>query len=152
MIRERASEFRENPSDLLREGYWFPVLEDKIAGYLLSADQNAPASEIFCCETDVMKLYKCLEEKVLREISRFTSAALSQTVVPAPSAASPIPMSVIDMPVLGVYERPFNGIRGDAINLRAQFHQSEIIVSSDCVVAWMSNGFNDGPDLHSCIR
>ncbi len=64
MIRERTLEFRKNPSDLLREGYWFPVLEDKIAGYLLSADQNAPAPEIFCCETDVMKLYKCLEEKV----------------------------------------------------------------------------------------
>lgn len=35
-----------------------------MAGYLLSLDQKAPAPEIFCCETDVMRLYKCLEETI----------------------------------------------------------------------------------------
>jgi hypothetical protein len=61
---QRTSEFRNNPSGLESDGYWFHYLEDKVAGYLLSVDQQAPAPEIFCCVTDVTGLQQCLQEKV----------------------------------------------------------------------------------------
>lgn len=64
LIQQRTADFRTNSSGLVQDGYWFHYLEDKIAAYLLSVDQNAPAPEIFCCETDVLKLYDCLVEKV----------------------------------------------------------------------------------------
>ncbi|KAI2502637.1 extracellular matrix structural constituent [Fragilaria crotonensis] len=64
LIQQRTSQFRNNPSALEVDGYWFQYLEDKIAAYLLTVDQLAPAPEIFCCETDVAQLYQCLEDKV----------------------------------------------------------------------------------------
>ena len=64
LIQQRTTEARTSPFELESGGYWFHYLDDKIAGYLLSIDQQAPAPEIFCCETDVTKLYQCLEEKV----------------------------------------------------------------------------------------
>ncbi|KAI2501567.1 oxidoreductase [Fragilaria crotonensis] len=63
-IQQRTSEFRSNPSALESNGYWFQYLEDKIAGYLLSVDQQAPSPEIFCCVTDVAGLSQCLKDKV----------------------------------------------------------------------------------------
>ena len=64
LIQQRTTQSRVHPSDLVRDGYWFQFLDDKIAAYLFSVDQLAPAPEIFCCETDVTRLYQCLEEKV----------------------------------------------------------------------------------------
>jgi hypothetical protein len=64
LVQQRTSSFRNSPSTLVSKGFWFHNLEDKIAGYLLSVDQNVPVPEIFCCETNVDDLYKCLVEKV----------------------------------------------------------------------------------------
>ena len=64
LIQQRTTDARTSPSELESGGYWFHHLDDKIAGYLLFIDQQAPAPEIFRCETDVTKLYQCLEEKV----------------------------------------------------------------------------------------
>jgi hypothetical protein len=59
LIQQPSSQFCNNPSELERDGYWFHYLEDKITAYLLSVEQQAPALNLFCRETDVMQLYQC---------------------------------------------------------------------------------------------
>jgi hypothetical protein len=51
----------------VNEGYWFQYLEDKIAGYVLSIDQSAPAPKIFCCVTSQDQLRECLKNNVMPE-------------------------------------------------------------------------------------
>jgi hypothetical protein len=64
LIQQRTSKYRSSPSDIERDGFWFHFLEDKIAGYLYTLHQGAPAPEILCCVTNPSDLYDCLEEKV----------------------------------------------------------------------------------------
>ena len=64
MIHKRTSDFRNNSDELISGGYWFHYLEDKIAGYLLSVDQNVPAPKVHCCLTNVTELFNCLNDTV----------------------------------------------------------------------------------------
>ena len=64
LIKKRTSDLRLKSDELVSGGYWFHYLEDKIAGYLLSVDQNVPAPKIHCCITNVTELLYCLNETV----------------------------------------------------------------------------------------
>jgi hypothetical protein len=63
LIRNRTSSIRENPNGLVEDGFWFHYLEDKVAAYLLSADLNVPAPQIFCCVESIGDLKVCLDSK-----------------------------------------------------------------------------------------
>jgi hypothetical protein len=60
LIQNRTASVRNNPTGVSSEGYWFHYLEDKVAAYLLSAEQGVSAPEIFCCVTSASELSSCL--------------------------------------------------------------------------------------------
>ena len=64
MIQNRTAEFRNDPTGVADQGYWFHYLEDKIAAYLLSVEHNVTAPEIFCCVTSSEELSVCLENNI----------------------------------------------------------------------------------------
>ena len=68
LIRKRSSDFRKNSDEVVSGGYWFHYLEDKIAGYLLSLDQNVPAPKVHCCLTNVTELFDCLNDTVPEDV------------------------------------------------------------------------------------
>ena len=64
LIKNRTSEFRNNPTGLISDGYWFHYLEDKIAGYLLTVDRGFYAPKVHCCLTNATDLLNCLNSTV----------------------------------------------------------------------------------------
>jgi len=64
LIQQRTSQFRNNAVEVAAEGYWFQHLEDKVAAYLLSMDQNMPAPKIFCCATSQEQLSDCFANSI----------------------------------------------------------------------------------------
>lgn len=64
LIQNRTSAFRTNPTGVANQGYWFHYLEDKVAAYLLSAEQSISAPEIFCCVTSAAELSTCLANDI----------------------------------------------------------------------------------------
>lgn len=61
LVTARTNKFRTKAQEVTDDGYWFHSLEDKIAGYLLTVDQNLLAPSIYCCVTKVEDLAECLE-------------------------------------------------------------------------------------------
>jgi len=60
LIQNRTKKFRNEAAAVTNEGYWFHYLEDKVAAYLLSAELNVSAPEVFCCVTNQADLQECL--------------------------------------------------------------------------------------------
>ncbi|KAI2514321.1 protein of unknown function DUF11 [Fragilaria crotonensis] len=59
LIQNRTVAVRSNPTAVATEGYWFHYLEDKVAAYLLTVEQEVSAPEIFCCVTSASELSSC---------------------------------------------------------------------------------------------
>jgi hypothetical protein len=64
LIQNRTRKFRNEPAEVTGDDYWFHLLEDKVAAYLLSVEQNFTAPEIFCCITNHTDLAGCLNTRV----------------------------------------------------------------------------------------
>lgn len=92
------------------QGYWFHYLEDKIAAYLLSLEQNVPSPEIFCCVTTAADLSNCLKRNIPASVDSLVIKATSfhsnqgvYVLVPDPSTNGTInlldkrPMSFSDV-------------------------------------------------------
>jgi len=53
LIQERTAKIQADPSNVLQvEGFWFHLLEDKGAAYLLNAGAGHSPPEVYCCVTD----------------------------------------------------------------------------------------------------
>jgi hypothetical protein len=68
-IQKRAIGYRNDPAGLEKQGYWYHVLEDKVAGHLLTRAQNLPSPRIYCCLTNVTELFSSLKTSVPDTIS-----------------------------------------------------------------------------------
>lgn len=100
LIQNRTNVFRtaDGAASLAGEGYWFHYLEDKIAGYMLSLTENAPAPEIFCCVTNVTELAACLtsayntssEGGIVVKATNLHSSQGVYVLVPDPKDANPL--------------------------------------------------------------
>lgn len=100
LVQNRTASFRTpaGSSSLASQGYWFQYLEDKIAGYMLSLTENAPAPEIFCCVTNVTELASCLtsayntssEGGIVVKATHLHSSQGVYVLVPDPNDANPL--------------------------------------------------------------
>ncbi len=77
LIQARTSISRSDPTSLTDQGYWFHFLEDKIAAYLLSLEQNVPSPEIFCCVTTAAALSDCLNSHISAGVDSLVIKATS---------------------------------------------------------------------------
>lgn len=68
LIQSRTSQFRQDPTSVTEQGYWFHYLEDKIAAYILSVVNNVPAPEMYCCVTNIDALSECISNDVPENI------------------------------------------------------------------------------------
>jgi len=111
LIRNRTSFVRASPSAVIEDGFWFHYLEDKVAAYLLSAELNVPAPQIFCCVQSIEDLRECLDTKrngsegLVIKATQFHSNQGVYILVPNPDKAvngtinllDKRPMSILDV-------------------------------------------------------
>jgi len=64
LIKSRTQAYNTDLSRVVDDGYWFPYLEDKVAGYRHTVEMGYPAPQIFCCETDLQGVQNCLNTEI----------------------------------------------------------------------------------------